>query len=220
MKAGRRVTGNPDVVTEIESRGYHFSMAEWDEDKAANILASAYDSGGSVMLEKAISFGPVTTAIQYAGNKKLTKIMRDNDFKALQLLDSNGVTFEAQEIAVSFGFLSWSFEEKEDGVVLELLGRLKEKELSKILNKNLYVIFGGKSPKLIKLALNNGVDPNAKIKTFNIDERNLIFLAIKTGVPEIVKLFLEADADLSVTYENKTPLDLKSFGIGISCNSF
>jgi len=59
----------------------------------------------------------------------------------------------------------------------------------------------------LKLALNNGVDPNAKIKTFNIDERNLIFLAIKTGVPEIVKLFLEADADLSVTYENKTPLD-------------
>ncbi len=67
----------------------------------------------------------------------------------------------------------------------------------------------------LKLALNNGVDPNAKIKTFNIDERNLIFLAIKKENPtQVTKNVLsEPLAWLSVRLRTA---GLQSFGATVS----
>jgi len=91
---------------------------------------------------------------------------------------------------------------KEEDVILEIFGGLEGKELDKALNRNVIHFLFLKNLKLIEFAFNHGVDPNIKIW-----DKNLIFDAIETGVPEIVELFLKADADFSVTFKNQTPLD-------------
>lgn len=197
---------NPSFVTELINRGYQFSMADMDENRAKWLLSGAYHNGLK-MLEKALEFSPPVTAIAKAAEDITLSIIKNNDAAALELLEKHGVLLLANERQMSNIIYRLSLESGYE-VAFAFMNRLRPEQQLEILKDKMNDFLEQKDGQWLKFALDKGVDPNMKINDFWSLGENipLIVKAIATKNPHIVEIILSKHPDLSVTHKNQSLL--------------
>lgn len=200
-------SGKPELISDLEQKGYAFSMQDWDVKRTSDFLKEAYNQGGYTLLERAVDFDPSKEGLASAGIDLQNKIIEKDDLKALQLLEAKSGRFDAKEILKTHSFRTlYPPGAKSYDVVIELLGRLEKRVREYLLKHYITDFMTGEHLPMLEFAFKNGVDPNIKIKTWSGEEQNLIFRAIDMGNVEIVKCLLAANPDMSVTFEKKDVL--------------
>lgn len=198
-------SGNPEILEVLRSYGYTCTLSKWEPPKALELLNKAYIHENFSMLKKVLSLNPPAELVQIAGSQLLSTVIKKNDLKALQLLEEKGFSPNEEMILENLG--SWSgmsgFE-----VFVNLFGRLNKKLRAEYFReRGARNILRTKSPEIVKLALQNGLNPNSEIEDVWGERYNLIFLAIELRNTQIVQLLLEAGVDLAVKFEGKNPLE-------------
>jgi hypothetical protein len=197
-------SGNPEIVTELLNHGHQFSMKSLNESERGQLLANAYTSGKMAMLAKVLELEPspvVTPDLQQ-------QIIKNNDSKALELLESKGFIFDLTKMVLDRNTTNSLFNTGQSGnaVSLELLKRLEKKVLIDLLSQNMDLFLEKDSLHWFQYAIDNEVDPNLQVDTL-WGLRPLIFEIIQRQDPELLKILLAKKPDLTVSHNKATVLE-------------